>query len=152
MASNTGPRAVDVADLANSGSAGAAGPKPSVYELTTELHVQIVDLEQTQVNCDGVAPRQVAVELDGREIERVEIPCTVMIVAPPPSFDVDASVPPGEHVLGIRDFSTRRYVARTIRFPVVVANGTSIAEFLLVTRKAEELHIGSPEESSRLAL
>jgi hypothetical protein len=97
--------------------AGSLRGLASLLELRTELHVQVIDMQEPRADCEGIAPRRAAVDLDGREVDVVEIPCPTMIVAPPPSFDVEVGVPPGLHTLRVRDLSNRLSTVRSIQFP-----------------------------------
>ena len=118
-------------------AATASTPRPSVEKpLVTHLEVEIIDRERTRLQCDGVPPRRIAVDVDGRRDGEVEIDCTTTLIMPPDVFTIDVDVPPGRHVLRIVDLTAGREANRAFDFPVLEpfgdGRGALVAEHLPV--------------------
>jgi hypothetical protein len=86
-------------------SVAACGPPRSIpvsaHARAMTLSVQVHDLEQDRVSCDGVAPERVTVRLDGASVGTVRIPCSETFVAPPRAHVVTLRSPAGEHLLEV---------------------------------------------------
>jgi hypothetical protein len=114
--------------------------RPAPGPVITPLEVVILDDYPTHASCDGVAAHRIEVTLDGRAMATVDLPCTTILRAPPASFHAPAfDVPPGTHVLHVRELGTGLAAERTIEFPVVEAR--VVATTLPVWANDDELDI-----------
>jgi hypothetical protein len=101
-------------------------PKPSRptlaswRTLVTPLQVIVIDDYRTRTSCDGVAPRSIDVIVDGRPAGTIAIPCSTQVRAPPPQHSAPVfQVPPGKHVIQLRERATGLATEAELEFPLI---------------------------------
>src|SRR5436190_23945896 len=88
--------------------------------LVTPLEVIVIDDYRTQTSCDVVAPRAIDVIVDGKPAGTVTIPCSTQVRVPPPQHATPAvPLPPGKHVIQLRERATGLETETELELPVI---------------------------------
>lgn len=110
----------------------------------TPLEVVVLDDYGTREACDGVAPRQLAIAIDGRAIGTVTVPCRTAVAMPPPQVEGPrVTLPAGTHVVRVHELGGTAAVEKTITLPVIIDD--ELATRLPVWASDDELDVASPK-------